>query len=168
MERVVARGDPGRHPTRLRRQEGQPTRVGEGIYASMRRMLATEHGQAISRRRIATVEPVIGQIKFNRGFARFPRRGRSAVRSEWQREAATHNLMKLHRHRVAAGPPDGRPGDPPPQPWGGRSPVSRRHGRFPDSHSRNGERRARCSLALPRVGLRLGPAPNFCGIWAGR
>jgi hypothetical protein len=29
------------------------------------------------------------------------RRGRSAVRSEWRLLAATHNLLKLHRHQLA-------------------------------------------------------------------
>src|SRR6266568_2842162 len=50
-----------------------------GLYAFMRRVLATEHGQAIYRRRMATVEPVFGQVKYNRRFDRFHRRGRAAV-----------------------------------------------------------------------------------------
>ena len=33
---------------------------------------------------------------------RFQRRGRSAVRSEWRLLAATHNLLKLHHHQLAA------------------------------------------------------------------
>ena len=49
----------------------------------------------------AAVEPVFGQIKSNRGADRFQRRGRSAVRSEWRLLAATHNLLKLHRHQLA-------------------------------------------------------------------
>jgi hypothetical protein len=35
------------------------------------------------------------------GADRFQRRGRSAVRSEWRLLAATHNLLKLHRHHRA-------------------------------------------------------------------
>ena len=54
------------------------------------------------RKRKATVEPVFGQIKFNRGFDRFGRRGRSACRSEWRLFGASHNLLKLHNHRTAA------------------------------------------------------------------
>jgi hypothetical protein len=64
-------------------------------------VLGTDHGQAIYRRRMATVEPVFGQVKFNRGCDRFQRRGRSAARSEWRLLAATHNLLKLHNHRIA-------------------------------------------------------------------
>jgi hypothetical protein len=74
----------------------------KGIYAFMRRVLASEHGAATYRRRMATVEPVFGQMKFNRRFDRFQRRGRSAVRSEWRFAAATHNLLKLHSHQIAA------------------------------------------------------------------
>ena len=39
--------------------------------------------------------------KFNRGFRRFQRRGRSAVRSEWRLQAAVHNLLKLHSHWIS-------------------------------------------------------------------
>jgi len=39
-------------------------------------------------------------MKFNRGMGRFQRRGRSACRSEWRLIAATHNLLKLHRHEI--------------------------------------------------------------------
>ena len=73
-----------------------------GLYAFMRRVLQTEQGKALYRRRKATVEPVFGQIKFNRGFERFGRRGRSACRSEWRLFGASHNLLKLHSHRIAA------------------------------------------------------------------
>jgi len=65
-------------------------------------VLLTELGQALYRRRMATVEPVFGQTKFNRGFDRFQRRGRAAARSEWRLGAVTHNLLKLHNHQIAA------------------------------------------------------------------
>jgi hypothetical protein len=74
----------------------------KGLYAHMRRVLGTELGQELYRRRMATVEPVFGQNKFNRGFRRFQRRGRGAVESEWRFQAATHNLLKLHSYRMAA------------------------------------------------------------------
>jgi hypothetical protein len=68
----------------------------------MRRVLATDHGAVLDRQRQAIVEPVFGQIKANRGADRLLRRGRSAVRSEWRLLAATQNLLKLHRHQLAA------------------------------------------------------------------
>lgn len=73
----------------------------KGLYSHMRRVLATELGQNLYRRRMATVEPVFGQNKFNRGFKRLQRRGRAAAESEWRFQAATHNLLKLHGHRLA-------------------------------------------------------------------
>ena len=73
-----------------------------GLYAFMRRVLSTDHAKALYRKRQTTVEPVFGQMKFNRGFDRFGRRGRSACRSEWRLFGASHNLLKLHSHRIAA------------------------------------------------------------------
>ena len=68
----------------------------------MRRVLETEHGQAIYRKRMATVEPVFAQVKFNRRLDRFLRRGRAACRSEWRLMTVTNNLIRLHNHRLAA------------------------------------------------------------------
>jgi hypothetical protein len=67
-------------------------------------VLATPDGRALYRRRQATIEPVFGQLKFNRQITRFRRRGRAACRSEWRLIAATHNLRKLHRHQIATVP----------------------------------------------------------------
>jgi Transposase DDE domain len=101
MENIVSRGIQVLIPpdSGLRKD----TRPGwnKGLYAHMRRVLATELGQQLYRRRMATVEPVFGQNKFNRGFRRFQRRGRAATRSEWRLQAATHNLLKLYSHRIA-------------------------------------------------------------------
>jgi hypothetical protein len=33
---------------------------------------------------------------------RFHRRGRAALRAEWRLITATHNLLKLHSHQLAA------------------------------------------------------------------
>ena len=48
-----------------------------------------------------TIEPVFGQIKYNRRVDQLMRRGRAAVRSELRLVAATHNLLKLHNHWLA-------------------------------------------------------------------
>ena len=73
-----------------------------GYPAFMRRVLETEQGGGLYRKRKTMIEPVFGQTKFNRRADRFQRRGTSAVRSEWRLITATHNLMKLHRHQAAA------------------------------------------------------------------
>ena len=82
------------------RKDARPGWTG-GLYDFMRRVLATPAGRALYRQRQITIEPVFGQIKFNRAIRRFQRRGRAACRSEWRLIAATHNLLKLHGHRVA-------------------------------------------------------------------
>src|SRR5918995_3944004 len=87
-------------PDADRRKEPRPGRRG-GLYDFTRRVLATDWGSELYLKRQGTVEPVFGQIKANRGANRFLRRGRSAVRSEWRLLAATHNLLKLHKHQLA-------------------------------------------------------------------
>jgi transposase len=82
------------------RSRPRQTRLG-GPYDFMRRVLATERGGELYSRRLGMVEPVFGQIKANRRIERFKRRGRAAARSEWRLIAATHNLLKLHRHTLA-------------------------------------------------------------------
>jgi transposase len=82
------------------RQDTRPGWDG-GLYGFMRRVLSTEQAQALYRKRRETVESVFGQMKFNRRLDRFLRRGRSAVRSEWRLFGASHNLLKLHSHRMA-------------------------------------------------------------------
>ena len=84
------------------RSRPRKTRLG-GPYDFMRSVLATERGGELYSRRLGMVEPVFGQIKANRRIGRFKRRGRAAARSEWRLIAATHNLLKLHRHTLATG-----------------------------------------------------------------
>jgi hypothetical protein len=83
------------------RNRPRKTRLG-GPYDFMRRVMATEVGGELYSKRQCMVEPVFAQIKTNRRIDRFKRRGRAAVRSEWRLIAATHNLLKLHRHQLAA------------------------------------------------------------------
>ena len=97
MQRIVDRGiqvlippDTSRRRTTRRNWDG-------GHYDFMRRVLATDRGGGLYRRRQPMVESVFAQMKFNRGLDRFRRRGRGAVRAEWRLITATHNLLKLHR-----------------------------------------------------------------------
>jgi DDE family transposase len=73
-----------------------------GMYSFMRHVLSTDLGSELYIKRRHSIEPVFGQIEHNRGMTRFRRRGRAAARSEWRLIAATHNLMKLHNHWIAA------------------------------------------------------------------
>jgi transposase len=82
------------------RNRPRKTRRG-GPYDFMRRVLATDRGGGLYSKRLPMIEPVYAQIKANRRIGRFKRRGRAAARSEWRLIAATHNLLKLHRHTMA-------------------------------------------------------------------
>jgi transposase len=101
MERVINEGIQVLiPPDAAKRASARPGWEG-GYYAHMRRVLATEHGGGLYKRRQAMIEPVFAHTKFNRGINRFLRRGRSAVRAEWRLITATHNLLKLHKHPIA-------------------------------------------------------------------
>jgi hypothetical protein len=84
-----------------KRKGPRKTRLG-GPYDFMRRALQTATGKELYSHRQGMVEPVFADIKQIRRAGRFKRRGRAAVRSEWRLIAATHNLLKLHRHTLAA------------------------------------------------------------------
>jgi hypothetical protein len=73
-----------------------------GFFDVMRQKLLTDRGRELYAKRKITVEPVYGQIKYNRHIDRFMRRGRAAVQSEWRLVAATHNLLKLHAHWITS------------------------------------------------------------------
>ena len=58
--------------------------------------LARPAGRSVYRQRKAIIEPVFGDIKTNRRIGRFLRRGRDAIRAEWQWILTGHNLTILH------------------------------------------------------------------------
>lgn len=66
---------------------------------AMRELLSSAAGKALYAMRKAIVEPVFGQIKEARGIRRFRLRGLKLVTGEWKLICATHNLLKLFRHR---------------------------------------------------------------------
>ena len=63
----------------------------------MARKLQTKVGAAVYATRKAIVEPVIGQIKQERGFRQFSRRGFEKVQGEGSLLCTTHNILKLYR-----------------------------------------------------------------------
>ena len=63
----------------------------------MRRKLQTKRGRKRYALRMATVEPVFGQIKQGRGFRQFLLRGLEKVQGEWSLICTGHNLLKLFR-----------------------------------------------------------------------
>ena len=101
IEALGARGTTVLIPPDSSNRKGKRPGWDKGLYAFMRRVLETDQGHELYVKRKATIEPVFAQMKFNRRMGRFQRRGRSACRSEWRLIAATHNLLKLHRHEIA-------------------------------------------------------------------
>ncbi len=69
--------------------------------SQMREKLESERGRKLYAKRKITIEPVFGQIKYNRHIDGFMRRGRAAARSQWRLITAAHNLLKLHSHWIA-------------------------------------------------------------------
>jgi transposase len=101
IEQVTERGLDVLVPPDGAMREGNRPGWENGLYELMRRKLKTERGHKLYKQRKITIEPVYGQIKYNRRIDHFMRRGRSAARSEWRLVAATHNLLKLHNHWIA-------------------------------------------------------------------
>jgi transposase len=102
MEHLVDRGIQVLIPPDAKSRKGSRPGWDGGLYAFMRRVLSTERGGELYRQRQSMIEPVFANTKFNRGIDRVRRRGRRAVRAEWRLITATHNLLKLHPHTLAA------------------------------------------------------------------
>jgi hypothetical protein len=104
MERIMATGTQVLVAPDSSRRRGKSIRPGwnGGLYAFMRRALSTARGRKLYGKRQAMIEPVFANTKFNRKITRFHRRGIAAVRTEWRLITATHNLVKLHNHQLAA------------------------------------------------------------------
>ena len=102
IERLAARGMHALVPPDAKSRRGDRPGWSGGLFSFMRSVLAGERGGELYRQRQLMIEPVFAQTKFNRGIDRFKRRGRAAVRAEWRLITATHNLLKLHRHALAA------------------------------------------------------------------
>jgi hypothetical protein len=85
------------------RRKGRATEAppdGVGPLARMEHRLRTPEGASLYAKRGHTIEPVFGDLKDNRGFRRFIRRGLAAVSAEWKLMAMTNNILKLHRRGV--------------------------------------------------------------------
>lgn len=75
---------------------GEPPTEDASAKVKMAYKLQTEIGQAISRLRKCTVEPVIGIIKEVLGFRQFSLRGLVAAAGEWCLVCLAFNLKRMH------------------------------------------------------------------------
>jgi transposase len=99
-ERLVSGGLTVLIPPDAKKRAGARPGWDGGLYAFMRRVLATDAGGELYAKRQTMIEPIFADTKFNRRIDRFLRRGRSAARSEWRLTNAAHNLLKLWRHSL--------------------------------------------------------------------
>src|SRR3954469_12740708 len=74
MQQIVDRGVPVLIPPDAKSRKGTRPGWDGGLYAFMRRVLASERGGELYRQRLAIIEPVFANTKFNRGIDRFRRR----------------------------------------------------------------------------------------------
>ncbi len=82
-------------PVRKRKNPHPRPTGGQRHRWKMRAALAQEANRERYKKRGHAVETYFGQIKGNRGFTRFARRGLPAVEAEWSMAATMHNVDKL-------------------------------------------------------------------------
>jgi transposase len=92
---AVGRGRDVHHDAKQHPTHGPPPPNSTPIEAMRHTLRNPDHMQRY-KRRSATVEPVIGQLKDRIGLRRFARRGLTAVTAELHLAAAALNLTRLH------------------------------------------------------------------------
>jgi len=89
---------PGRTPTRqvafFEKNQNSPLQFTERMKAA----IDSDRGRALYGRRIATVEPVFGNLRHNKGLDRFTLRTRPKVNAQWNLYCLVHNIEKLAHH----------------------------------------------------------------------
>jgi transposase len=79
---------------------GAPTP--ENHSSRMRQRIDSPEGRRAYGQRFATVEPVFGNLRCNKGLDRFTLRGRSKVEGQWKLFCLVQNIEKLAHHGYAA------------------------------------------------------------------
>lgn len=85
-----------RQVTFLGRKAGQ-----ESYTDRMQKRIDSPEGRARYGQRFATVEPVFGNLRYNKGLDRFTLRGRKKVDAQWKLFCLVHNIEKLAHHGYA-------------------------------------------------------------------
>jgi transposase len=67
----------------------------------MKRAIDSERGRKLYGRRMATVEPVFGNLRHNKRLDRFTLRGQTKVNTQWNLYCLVHNIEKLAHHGYA-------------------------------------------------------------------
>jgi len=95
-----------RHPQRTPVRQvaiflGKHEKAQEKATERMKRKIDTDQGREMIARRFATVEPVFGNLRYNKGLNRFTLRGRHKVDGQWKLYCLVHNIEKLAHHGYA-------------------------------------------------------------------
>jgi transposase len=95
-----------RHPQRTPVRQvaifvGRHENAKEKASERMKRKIDTEQGREMIARRFATVEPVFGNLRYNKGLNRFTLRGRHKVDGQWKLYCLVHNIEKLANNGYA-------------------------------------------------------------------
>jgi len=95
-----------RHPQRTPVRQvaiflGQHARAQEKATEPMKRQIDTQRGREMIARRLATVEPVFGNLRSNKRLNRFTLRGRQKVDGQWKLYCLVHNIEKLAHNGYA-------------------------------------------------------------------
>lgn len=81
-------------------KQSEPTHADQ-LLRAMRERIDSAEGRARYGERFATVEPVFGNLRYNKRLSRFTLRGREKVDGQWQLFCLVHNIEKLANARAA-------------------------------------------------------------------
>ncbi len=73
----------------------------ENYTDQMKRKIDSPEGRILYGQRFATVEPVFGNLRYNKGLDRFTLRGKKKVDAQWKLFCLVHNIEKLAHHGYA-------------------------------------------------------------------
>lgn len=77
---------------------GKTAPLPESHTARMKRRIDSPEGRAQYGERFGAVEPVFGNLRYNKGLDRFTLRGRTKVDGQWKLFCLVHNIEKLAHH----------------------------------------------------------------------
>ena len=69
----------------------------------MKKKIDSEVGKRMITERFATVEPVFGNLRYNKRLNRFTLRGKEKVDGQWKLFCMVHNIEKPAHHGYAGG-----------------------------------------------------------------
>jgi hypothetical protein len=76
---------------------GKTAPLPESHTTRMKRRIDSPEGRERYGKRFGTVEPVFGNLCYNKGLTRFTLRGQAKVDGQWKLYCLVHNIEKLAR-----------------------------------------------------------------------